>query len=151
MKKLMWVVIAILVSAVIITIYTNKTTTAGEKTTIREIEKSPGETVTTKTTIDEKTPGSVKVQETTKFAPGADKGKAYLKECEVKFHKFDDDGMHVYVTKDEQLYRMKYRTDAKENMLKAKKGDTLRIWSTYPLDAKEFAQYNQIERCELKK
>ena len=69
--------------------------------------------------------------------------KGYLKEDSVTIKEIDENKMYVTVVKEKIVYRVKFRKDAKENLLKHR-GKEVKIWSTYPLEEKTC----EIVRCE---
>jgi len=153
MKKFALVVAVVAVAVAAIWMFTNKSTVAEEKVTVKEVQKSPDETVKTTMTTTTK-PGEVKAKEKTEYMPGVSTNKGYLKECVATFERVDEKNMHAYFIKDKKMYRLKFPENMKENVLKYKKGDKVHIWSTYPLDAKELAKYsdeNKLQRCESAK
>lgn len=150
MKKWTIGVVVVLVAAVAFAV------TAGEKVKVKVKEKGDqtkmvvkekGEGMTEKTVVKAKG-DTFKGKEVTKFHPGVLTENGYLIKDVVKFKKMDKKGDYVYVTKDKKTYRMKFRDSAKENMLKSKKGDTITIYSTHPLTAKEWATYNTLHYLE---
>lgn len=138
MKKIVWgvVIVGVLVAGFVF--FTNSGTVAKEKVIIEETETKSGETVKSKTTI---TPGEI--ERKTEFTPGVEVKKGYLKEDSVTIKEIDENNMYVTVVKEKIVYRVKFRKDAKENLLKHR-GKEVTIWSTYPLEEKTC----EIVRCE---
>jgi len=137
MKKIVWLVVVLGVAIAAVVYFTDIGTVAQEKVTIKETEKTDGETIKTKTTVT-----SDQVEKKTEFTPGLEMKKGYLKEDSVTIKEIDENNMYVTVVKENIVYRRKFRKDAKENLLKHR-GKEVKIWSTYPLEEKTC----EIVRC----
>ena len=90
----------------------------------------------------EDVPEGVKVLDVTKHKHGD------LWKDTVKFKSYRDGDDYVYLVKEDRVYRVKFRKQAKDSLMRLRRGQTVEIVSTHPLSGPELADYITLYKIE---
>jgi len=149
MKKLFIAIVAVAVALTFaLTVYAGKTKvkvkeeTKGDTTTVKATEKSPEGKETIRATTS---PAGTNIIDVTKHKHGD------LWKDTVKFKSYKEGDDHVYLLKEDKVYRVKFRKSAKSSLMKLKKGEPVKIVSTHPLSGPEIAEYVMLHEISSAK
>ena len=90
----------------------------------------------------EDVPEGVKVLDVTKHKHGD------LWKDTVKFKSYRDGDDYVYLVKEDRVYRVKFRKQAKDSLMRLRRGQKVDIVSTHPLSGPELADYITLYKIE---